>query len=144
MATDETVTRLLEHIEESVQFDDYYESPSNGLRAFTDGIHPSRGFAEYILMVAVQLAETTLGSQFTDSANTRVPILIVVAAGWNHEQQTQDKVEVYKEFLPRLLYVKTVGQPKKNYPAFRMHYQTYMPKRKKYAAWEKLESTFGF
>jgi hypothetical protein len=57
---------------------------------------------------------------------------------------------MYKQFLPKLLNTKTVGQLKQSYPAFRKYYEAYMPKKEKWAAWEKLvellrplESTFG-
>ncbi len=112
---------------------DYYESHSNGLPAFSDGIHPAGGFAKYLILVAMQLAELARGPRFTDSAGPRVPILIVVADGWNREEQTQYKIDDYKQFLPQLLNTRTVGQLKQNYQAFRKFYEAYMPKKGKWA-----------
>ena len=79
-----------------------------------DGIHPKEDFALYLIGNAM----VEMDRIYPEFSQTRVnmPILIVLADGWNQLENSQDRVELYLQIKAELLDTTTVGELKRKHP----------------------------
>ena len=126
---------------ETYRFDklaELWEDAFPAMRAFeTDGVHPKESFALYLIGNAMVEMERV----YPEFSKTRVgmPLVIVLADGWNHLEGSRDRAELYKRIKAEPLDITTVGGLKQNYPRWRQDFYHFCSKKKRVASWESLE-----
>ena len=69
----------------------------------------------------------------------RTPLVIILADGWNHSPHEQERWAEYVRVRKEFSHLCKVSQLKIKCWEWKQSYQIYMPKKRKWAAWEELQ-----
>ena len=89
-------------------------------------------------MYLIGVAMVEMNRRCPEFSQTRadMPILIVVADGWNHlEEPQQDRVELYQRIKAELLDTATVGELKRKDRRWRESFWLFCADKRRWASW---------